>query len=165
MIGLLYTRPKNDTQARAPTALKCILLGWDFVSGIVLLMQGIQGCHKSSGKILLCIHLSAREYIFCLLAAHPSYRQSSHFAYTQQSLRGGRTMCPMSDAGFLRLHTNTGVHPNFVKSNQDVNAFHESFNETNNKGLSVVRLFLPSRSLEPSGQVACGGEIRWNLTC
>ena len=30
-------------------------------------------------------------------AAHPSYRQSSHFAYTQQSLRSGRTMCPMSD--------------------------------------------------------------------
>ena len=116
MIGLLYTRPKNDTQARAPTALKCILLGWDFVSGIVLLMQGIQGCHKSSGKILLCIHLSAREYIFCLPARSSPFIPTElalciHSAITQRS---GRTMCPMSDATHLRLHTNTGVHPNLV---------------------------------------------------
>ena len=110
-------------------------------------------------------YLRLNTFFVYSLAAHPSYRQSSHFAYTQQSLRSGRTMCPMSDTGHLRLHTITGVHPNFVKSNQDVNAFQESFNETNNKGLSVVRLFLPSRSLEPSRQVACGGEIRWNLTC
>ena len=92
-----------------------IVYYWDGIFFlIVLLKQGIQECHKSSGRILLCIHLSAREYIFCLLAAHPSYRQSSHFAYTQQSLRGGRTMCLLSDAGHLRLLTNTGVHPNLV---------------------------------------------------
>ena len=97
-------------------------------------------------------YLRLNTFFVYSLAAHPSYRQSSHFAYTQQSLRGGKTMCPVRH---LRLHTISGVHPNFVKSNQDVNALHKSFNKTNNKGLSVVRLFPPIQKLgtQPTGCV------------
>ena len=118
--------------------------------------------------------ISPVEEFFC---ASTYLRLNTFFVYSQLTLHTDRartlhTLRNQSEVAELCALCQTPPPSHkywstfqFSRSNQDVNAFQESFNETNNKGLSVVRLFLPSRSLEPSGQVACRGEIRWNLTC
>ena len=101
-------------------------------------------------------------FVYSQLTLHTDRARTLHTLSNHSEVTELCALCQTLDtSAFTQLLEY--VHPDL--SNQDVNAFHESFNETNNKGLSVVRLFLPSRSLEPSRQVACGGEIRWNLTC